>query len=100
MKNYIHRRYTSIFDSVLEAFSRVVQKMDQNPYLFDVASKLYISTDLNPPVDMQSFELCSDMFDCILDVRGIYGLNHRYYDDDYDDDDNNNNDYENNHANH
>ena len=85
---------TSIYDhSVFEAFSRVVQKLIPNlqptlenllnvlvstcamekAYLFDVASKLYISTD-SSPVDMQSVELCSDMIDCVLDVSGIYGL--------------------------
>lgn len=85
---------TSIYDhSVFEAFSRVVQKLIpqlptlenllnvlvstcamEKAYLFDVASKLYISTD-SSPVDMQSVELCSDMIDVVLDVSGIYGLN-------------------------
>eukprot|EP00553_Chaetoceros_curvisetus_P008168 CAMPEP_0204626784 /NCGR_PEP_ID=MMETSP0717-20131115/12612_1 /ASSEMBLY_ACC=CAM_ASM_000666 /TAXON_ID=230516 /ORGANISM="Chaetoceros curvisetus" /LENGTH=234 /DNA_ID=CAMNT_0051642835 /DNA_START=17 /DNA_END=721 /DNA_ORIENTATION=- len=45
----------------------------EKAYLFDVASKLYISTD-SSPVDMQSVELCSDMIDVVLDVSGIYGL--------------------------
>ena len=83
---------TSIYDhSVFEAFSRVVQKLIpqlptlenllnvlvstcsmEKAYLFDVASKLYISTD-SSPVDMQSVELCSDMIDVVLDVSGIYG---------------------------
>jgi len=85
---------TSIYDhSIFEAFSRVVQKLIpqlQTPlenllnvlvstcsmekaYLFDVASKLYISTD-SSPVDTVSVELCSDMIDVVLDVSGIYGL--------------------------
>lgn len=84
---------TSIYDhSLFEAFSRVVQKLIpqlptlenllnvlvstcamEKAYLFDVASKLYISTD-SSPVDMQSVELCSDMIDVVLDVSGIYGL--------------------------
>ncbi len=84
---------TSIYDhSVFEAFSRVVQKLIpqlptlenllnvlvstcamEKAFLFDVASKLYISTD-SSPVDMQSVELCSDMIDVVLDVSGIYGL--------------------------
>mmetsp|Transcript_22853 Transcript_22853/g.65931 ORF Transcript_22853/g.65931 Transcript_22853/m.65931 type:complete len:628 (+) Transcript_22853:86-1969(+) len=84
---------TSIYDhSVFEAFSRVVQKLIpqlptlenllnvlvstcsmEKAYLFDVASKLYISTD-SSPVDMQSVELCSDMIDVVLDVSGIYGM--------------------------
>jgi hypothetical protein len=45
----------------------------EKAYLFDVVSKLYISTDPGP-VDMQSVELCSDMIDVVLDVSGIYGL--------------------------
>ena len=44
----------------------------EKAYLFDVVSKLYISTD-SSPVDMQSVELCSDMIDVVLDVSGIYG---------------------------
>jgi Ras-related GTP-binding protein C/D len=84
---------TSIYDhSIYEALSRVVQRLIpqlptlenllnvlvstcsmEKAYLFDVVSKLYISTD-SGPVDMQSVELCSDMIDVILDVSGIYGL--------------------------
>jgi len=84
---------TSIYDhSVFEAFSRVVQKLIpqlptlenllnalvsscsmEKAYLFDIATKLYISTD-SSPVDMQTVELCSDMIDVVLDVSGIYGL--------------------------
>mmetsp|Transcript_15211 Transcript_15211/g.23663 ORF Transcript_15211/g.23663 Transcript_15211/m.23663 type:complete len:455 (-) Transcript_15211:183-1547(-) len=91
----VHIRYhlTSIYDhSIYEALSRVVQRLIpqlptlenllnvlvstcsmEKAYLFDVASKLYISTD-SSPVDMQSVELCSDMIDVVLDVSGIYGL--------------------------
>jgi Ras-related GTP-binding protein C/D len=91
----IHVRYhlTSIYDhSIYEALSRVVQRLIpqlptlenllnvlvstcsmEKAYLFDVVSKLYISTD-SGPVDMQSVELCSDMIDVVLDVSGIYGL--------------------------
>lgn len=76
----------------IQGFSRVVQKLIpqlpvldnllnvlvsrcamEKAYLFDVASKLYISTD-SSLVDMQSVELCSDMIDVVLDVSGIYGL--------------------------
>eukprot|EP00588_Corethron_pennatum_P007101 CAMPEP_0194294874 /NCGR_PEP_ID=MMETSP0169-20130528/51931_1 /TAXON_ID=218684 /ORGANISM="Corethron pennatum, Strain L29A3" /LENGTH=433 /DNA_ID=CAMNT_0039043875 /DNA_START=15 /DNA_END=1319 /DNA_ORIENTATION=- len=84
---------TSIYDhSVYEAFSKCVQKLVpalptlenlanvlvstcsmEKAFLFDVASKLYISTD-STPVDMQSYELCSDMIDVVLDVSGIYGV--------------------------
>jgi Ras-related GTP-binding protein C/D len=115
---------TSIYDhSIYEALSRVVQRLIpklpvienllnvltsacsmEKSYLFDVVSKLYISTDSGPvgklilfdfvvvhvaPVfsrwpscfvlvtlrpDSQSVELCSDMIDVVLDVSGIYGL--------------------------
>jgi Ras-related GTP-binding protein C/D len=91
----LHIRYhlTSIYDhSIYEALSRLVQRLIpqlptlenllnvlvstcsmEKAYLFDVVSKLYISTD-SGPVDMQSVELCSDMIDVVLDVSGIYGL--------------------------
>ena len=83
---------TSIYDhSVFEAFSKVVQKLiDQLPYLenllnilvqhsgvdkaflFDVVSKIYIATD-SGPVDIQSYELCCDMIDIVIDLSCIYG---------------------------
>jgi Ras-related GTP-binding protein C/D len=89
----IRYHLTSIYDhSIYEALSRVVQRLIpqlptlenllnvlvstcsmEKAYLFDVVSKLYISTD-SGPVDMQSVELCSDMIDVVLDVSGIYGL--------------------------
>uniref|UniRef100_A0A4W4H920 Ras-related GTP-binding protein n=1 Tax=Electrophorus electricus TaxID=8005 RepID=A0A4W4H920_ELEEL len=84
---------TSIYDhSIFEAFSKVVQKLiSQLPtlenllnifisnsgiekaFLFDVVSKIYIATD-SSPVDMQSYELCCDMIDVVIDVSCIYGL--------------------------
>ncbi|CAG0924033.1 unnamed protein product [Notodromas monacha] len=84
---------TSIYDhSIFEAFSKVVQKLiPQLPtlenllnifvsnsaidkaFLFDVASKIYIATD-SSPVDMQSYELCCDMIDVVIDASVIYGL--------------------------
>jgi len=89
----IRYHLTSIYDhSIYEALSRVVQRLIpqlptlenllnvlvatcsmEKAYLFDVVSKLYISTD-SGPVDAQSVELCSDMIDVVLDVSGIYGL--------------------------
>jgi len=89
----IRYHLTSIYDhSIYEALSRVVQRLIpqlptlenllnvltatcsmEKAFLFDVVSKLYISTD-SGPVDMQSVELCSDMIDVVLDVSGIYGL--------------------------
>lgn len=35
-------------------------------------SKIYIATD-STPVDMQSYELCCDMIDVVIDVSCIYG---------------------------
>lgn len=84
---------TSIYDhTIFEAFSRVVQKLiphlplleqclDQlitnsrmeKAYLFDVVSKVYLASDPQP-VDLQSYELCSDMIDVVIDVSCIYGL--------------------------
>lgn len=89
----IRYHLTSIYDhSIYEALSRVIQHSlpdlsvlenllnvlvstcsMEKAFLFDVVSKLYISTD-SGPVDMQSVELCSDMIDVVLDVSGIYGL--------------------------
>ncbi|KAK9505520.1 hypothetical protein O3M35_009558 [Rhynocoris fuscipes] len=84
---------TSIYDhSVFEAFSKVVQKLIpqlptlenllnilisnsgiEKAFLFDVFSKIYVATDCSP-VDMQSYELCCDMIDVIIDLSGIYGV--------------------------
>jgi Ras-related GTP-binding protein C/D len=84
---------TSIYDhSIFEAFSQIVHKlipqfgllenllngliascgMDKS-FLFDVVSKIYVATDTNP-VNMQTYELCSDMIDVVIDVSCIYGL--------------------------
>ena len=90
---------TSIYDhSALEAFSKVVQKLiPQLPtlnnlldiliascnidksYLVDVVTKLYIATDSNP-VDVHTYELCSDLVDVVIDVSYIYGVNHEVND--------------------
>uniref|UniRef100_A0A3Q0S9D6 Ras-related GTP-binding protein n=1 Tax=Amphilophus citrinellus TaxID=61819 RepID=A0A3Q0S9D6_AMPCI len=84
---------TSIYDhSIFEAFSKVVQKLIpqlptlenllnifishsgiEKAFLFDVVSKIYIATD-SAPVDMQSYELCCDMIDVVIDISCIYGL--------------------------
>jgi len=83
---------TSIYDhSIFEAFSKVVQKLIpqlptlenmlnmfisnsgiEKAFLFDVLSKIYIATD-SSPVDMQSYELCCEMIDVVLDISDIYG---------------------------
>lgn len=85
---------TSIYDhSVFEAFSKVVQQLIpqlptleklldilvtgcriEKAFLFDVVSKIYVATD-SSPVDMQSYELCADMIDVVIDVSCIYGRN-------------------------
>ena len=44
----------------------------EKAFLFDVASKMYVATDSNP-VDMQTYELCSDMIDVVIDISCIYG---------------------------
>jgi Ras-related GTP-binding protein C/D len=89
----INFHLTSIYDhSVFEAFSKVVQQLIpqlptlenlldilvtscriEKAFLFDVVSKIYIATD-SSPVDMQSYELCADMIDVVIDVSCIYGL--------------------------
>lgn len=83
---------TSIYDhTIFEAFSKVVQKLIrqlptlgnllnffisnsgiEKAFLFDVVTKIYIATDY-APVDMQSYELCCDMIDVIIDISCIYG---------------------------
>ena len=83
---------TSIYDhSIFEAFSKVVQRLIpqlptlenllnifishsgiEKAFLFDVFSKIYIATDCSP-VDMQSYELCCDMIDVVIDLSCIYG---------------------------
>lgn len=45
----------------------------EKAFLFDVVSKIYIATD-SAPVDMQSYELCCDMIDVVIDLSCIYGL--------------------------
>merc|ERR1712050_218268 len=77
---------------IFQAFSKIVQKVIpqlsvleqcldllitnsrmEKAYLFDVVSKVYIASDPQP-VDLQSYELCSDMIDVVIDVSCIYGL--------------------------
>ncbi|CAG8799088.1 35016_t:CDS:2, partial [Racocetra persica] len=91
---HVHLNFylTSIYDhSIFEAFSKVIQKLIpqlptlenllnilcansgiEKAFLFDVNSKIYIATD-SSPVDMQSYEICSDMIDVIVDISEIYG---------------------------
>jgi Ras-related GTP-binding protein C/D len=83
---------TSIYDlSIFEAFSKVIQKLIpqllptlesllniltantgmEKAYLFDVLSKIYIASDASP-VDMASYEMCSDYVDVIVDMSELY----------------------------
>ncbi|KAI8076750.1 GTP-binding protein GTR2 [Halteromyces radiatus] len=93
--DHIHLTYylTSIYDhSIYEAFSKIIQKLIRElptlenllnvlcsnsgidkAYLFDTLTKIYIATD-SSPVDMQSYELCSDMIDVAIDIECIYGI--------------------------
>lgn len=83
---------SSIYDqSIYENISKVVQKLVPSlailenlldvlisncrmhkAFLFDVLTKVYLATD-SQPVDVQSFELASDMLDVVVDVSCIYG---------------------------
>lgn len=83
---------TSIYDhTIFESFSKVVQKLIkelpslenllnilnsssgfEKSFLFAVSCKIYIATD-SAPVDVQSYELCSDMIEVVRDVADIYG---------------------------
>lgn len=45
----------------------------EKAFLFDVKTKIYVATD-SSPVDMQSYELCCDMIDVVIDLSNIYGL--------------------------
>jgi Ras-related GTP-binding protein C/D len=45
----------------------------EKAFLIDVVSKIYIATD-SSPVDMSTYELCSDMIDVVIDVSCIYGM--------------------------
>lgn len=45
----------------------------EKAFLFDVKTKIYVATD-STPVDVQSYELCCDMIDVVIDLSNIYGL--------------------------
>ncbi|KAI9281569.1 Gtr1/RagA G protein conserved region-domain-containing protein [Sporodiniella umbellata] len=93
-EDIIHLFYhlTSIYDnSIYEAFSKIIQKLMrelpalenllnilransglEKAYLFDTLTKIYIATD-STPVEMHTYELCSDMIDVVMDIECIYG---------------------------
>lgn len=82
---------TSIFDnSIIEAFSRIIQKLVpefptltqmldllctrsglEKAFLFDSGSKIYLATDSNP-VDVESYQVCSDFIDVSIDLNQLY----------------------------
>lgn len=84
---------TSIFDhSIYEAFSRIVQKLIpelsflenmldnliqhskiEKAFLFDINSKIYVSTDSNP-VDIQTYEVCAEFVDVTIDLFDLYKI--------------------------
>lgn len=84
---------TSIYDhTIYEALSKVVQKLlpqvpfissmldtlirrsnIQKAFLFDVFSKIYIASD-SGHVNMQHYEICSELIDVLIDVTCIYGV--------------------------
>lgn len=41
--------------------------------MFDVISKIYIATDSNS-VNMQQYEICSELIEVMIDVTCIYGV--------------------------
>lgn len=47
--------------------------MMEKSFLFDVVSRIYVATDVNP-VHMATYELCCDMIDLAIDVSCIYGV--------------------------
>ena len=89
---HISFHLTSIYDhSIFEAFSKVIQNLIpqlptlehllnalivnsrmEKAFLIDVVSKIYVATD-SSVVDMQIYELCSDMIDVVVDMSFIYG---------------------------
>lgn len=82
---------TSIFDhSIYEAFSRIVQKLIpelpflenmldnlvqhskiEKCFLFDINSKIYVSTD-SSPVDIVTYETCAEFVDVTIDLHDLY----------------------------
>jgi len=64
------------FENILNAF--VSSNNMEKAFIFDVHPKIYIATD-STSVDMQTYELCCDMIDLLIDVSRIYGVNDEKY---------------------
>jgi len=89
---HIDYHLTSIYDhSIFEAFSKVIQKLVpqhatlekllntlvstcklERALLVDVVSKICVAAD-SSQFEMQTYELCSDMIDVVIDISCIYG---------------------------
>ena len=62
-----------MFYNCIHSYCSIAQNSGiEKAFLFDMVSKIYIATD-SSPVDMQSYELCCDMIDVVIDVSCIYG---------------------------
>jgi Ras-related GTP-binding protein C/D len=90
---------TSIFDhTIFDALSKVVQSLFpfvshitnmldhlitsckiEKSFIFDLVSKIFIATD-SSPVDIQHYEICSELIDVLIDVSCIYGDNSLRFD--------------------
>mmetsp|Transcript_25171 Transcript_25171/g.29262 ORF Transcript_25171/g.29262 Transcript_25171/m.29262 type:complete len:318 (-) Transcript_25171:115-1068(-) len=84
---------TTVYDhTLIESFSKVVQKIIPNvsyivglldslitnckmekAFLFEMISKTYLASD-STPVEAQSYAICSDMIDVVIDVTYLYGI--------------------------
>lgn len=89
--SHIFYHLTSVYEhSILEAFSKIIQRcipllptieslLDllcastgiHKAFLFDSSSKVYIATDTSP-VDQETFEICSDYINFVLDMSETY----------------------------
>jgi len=60
--------------ATLENFLNIIIQTSgiEKAFLYDVKTKIYVATD-SSPVDIQSYELCCDMIDVVIDLSNIYG---------------------------
>lgn len=70
--SYHKFKHVSLYISLINILPVSQHSGIEKAFLFDVVSKIYIATD-SSPVDMQSYELCCDMIDVVIDVSCIYG---------------------------
>jgi hypothetical protein len=62
----------AIWLDIIGGYVRFQNSAIEKAFLYDVVSKMYVATD-SSPVDMQSYELCCDMIDVVIDISWIYG---------------------------